>query len=182
MCRFRLKSDAMEFTIKKARKEFANVISVLATTTFYEAYFEQDTPIDIANYITESFSPTTIEAEMDYEAVEYYLAFVDEHAVGYIKLMRGTEAEGIDPKISLEVKRIYVVERFWRAGIGEKLLNFAKNRASEQGFAYLWLGVWQENARAQRFYAKFGWKKVGTITFPYGDTVGINDVLRINLD
>lgn len=169
----------LEVNIRRAGREFANVISVLATTTFYEAYFEQDTPVDIANYITESFSPETIDAELADENIEYHLAFVDEHAVGYIKLIRGTEAEGIETETSLELKRIYVVERFWRARIGEKLLTFARTRATEQGFEYLWLGVWQENARAQRFYQKFGWKKVGTITFPYGDSVGINDVLRI---
>lgn len=175
----RVRSDEMEVIIQKAGQEFAKVISVLASTTFYEAYFEQDTPIDIANYIAESFSPETIGDELADETIEYYLAFAGHHAAGYIKLVRGTEAEGIDSQISLELKRIYVVERFWRAGIGEKLLNFAKSRATEQGFAYLWLGVWQENARAQRFYAKFGFEKVGAITFPYGDTVGINDVLRV---
>lgn len=165
--------------IKRAGDAEANVLSVLATVTFYEAYFEQDTPIDISNYIVDSFSPETIEREMDYEAVEYYLAFVDEKAVGYMKLVQGTEAEGIDPKISLELKRIYVVERYWRTGIGEKLLNRAIQRARKQGFEYLWLGVWQENARALGFYAKYGFERVGTIVFPYADSVGINDVLRL---
>jgi diamine N-acetyltransferase len=170
-----------ETIIRRAGDAEARVLSVLATVTFYEAYFEQDTPIDIANYIADSFAPEQIAAELADPAVEFYIAYRAEKAVGYIKLIRGTEAEGIDTATSLELKRIYVVERFWRQGVGDELLKFAVARTRGLGFEYLWLGVWQENARALGFYAKYGFERVGTITFPYGDSVGINDVLRLKV-
>ncbi len=165
--------------IKHAGDAETNVLSVLATVTFYEAYFDQDTPIDIANYIAESFAAEQIAAEIADPAVEFYIAYRAEKAVGYIKLLRGGEAEGIDTANSLELKRIYVVERAWRSGVGDAMLKFAIERTRGLGFEHLWLGVWQENARALGFYAKYGFEKVGTITFPYGDSVGINDVLRL---
>ncbi len=171
----------MDTTILKAGAAEAGVLSVLATVTFYEAYFEQDTPIDIANYIVDSFAVEQIAAEIADPGNEFYIAYRAEKAVGYIKLVRGTEAEGIDTAISLELKRIYVVERFWRQGVGDELVKFAMARTRELGFEYLWLGVWQENTRALGFYSKYGFERVGTIVFPYGDSVGINDVLRLKV-
>ena len=35
-----------------------------------------------------------------------------------------------------------------------------------------------KNHRARRFYEKHGFRRVGTLTFPYGDTVGINHVME----
>lgn len=49
------------------------------------------------------------------------------------------------------------------------------------GRAVLWLGVWEENERGLSFYAKHGFERVGTLTFPYGSSVGINAVLQIDL-
>ena len=63
-------------------------------------------------------------------------------------------------------------------GLGALLLKHCLEAAKSKGFKTLWLGVWEENRRAQRFYEKHGFKRVGTLTFPYGDTVGTNFVLE----
>jgi ribosomal protein S18 acetylase RimI-like enzyme len=44
----------------------------------------------------------------------------------------------------------------------------AINRAGRSGSACMWLGVNQENPRAQRFYAKHGFTVAGTKTFRLG--------------
>ena len=46
----------------------------------------------------------------------------------------------------------------------------------------LWLGVWEENPRALRFYEKHGFERVGTLEFPYADTVGVNAVMQLELN
>jgi ribosomal protein S18 acetylase RimI-like enzyme len=168
----------MSILVERATANDIHLLSVLGTTTFYEAYYEQDAPIDIADYISEAFSPDVITKEIDDPAVEYFIAFTEEKAVGYINLLIGSEAEGIEPDRSLELKRIYTVERVWGSGVGDHLLTFACERANELGFKWIWLGVWEENIRAQRFYSKHDFTQVGTIRFPYGDSFGINKVLR----
>lgn len=175
------REDLENLRIVRASGDDAGIVSVLGGVTFYEAYFEQDTPKDLSNYIIETFAPEVIKNELSDPAIEYYLAMLNGKAVGFIKLMTGTEAEGIDPKASIELKRIYTLERVWRRGVGDMLMRFAIERARELGFQYLWLGVWQENARALGFYEKYGFDRVGTITFPYGDSVGINKVLRLKI-
>ncbi|MDM7923980.1 MAG: GNAT family N-acetyltransferase [Pyrinomonadaceae bacterium] len=164
--------------IRKAGPDDAKIVASLGIVTFYEAYFEQDTPADMAEYLFDSFSLEQIEAEIADANCDFYLIFRDGKAVGYAKMLRGSDADGLKGSNPIELKRIYLVERVWGTGLGEELLNFCVGRARESGHDTIWLGVWQENARGQSFYAKHGFEKVGTITFPYGDTVGINDVME----
>jgi ribosomal protein S18 acetylase RimI-like enzyme len=154
----------------------AELISVLGGVTFYEAYYEQDTPEDMARYIVDSFNPEVIAAEIDDPAVEFYIPLLNEKAVGYAKLITGTTAEGIGVG-GIELKRIYILERIWGTGVGEQLLNFCLEKANERGFKFIWLGVWEENPRALKFYSKHGFSQVGTVTFPYGDSIGLNKVM-----
>jgi ribosomal protein S18 acetylase RimI-like enzyme len=170
----------MECKIRKAGAADARLVSVLGTVTFYEAYYEQDTPEDMARYVVESFNPEVIAAEIADPTIEFYIPLLNEKAVGYAKLITGTTAEGIDDG-GIELKRIYILERVWGTGVGERLLNFCIEKARERGFKFIWLGVWEENARALKFYSKYGFTQVGTVTFPYGKTVGINKVLKLPL-
>ncbi|MBK9155710.1 MAG: GNAT family N-acetyltransferase [Chloracidobacterium sp.] len=167
--------------IRQATIDDCLLVSALATVTFYEAYFEQDTPADLANYLYESFSVEQVTAELSDPGTTFFIAFRDGKAVGYAKLLDGSTADGVEGDRPVELKRIYLVERVWGTGIGERLLAHCEASARELGHDVLWLGVWQENRRGQSFYGKHGFRKVGTITFPYGDSVGTNDVMMKDL-
>ncbi len=156
----------------------AKLISVLGAVTFYEAYFEQDAAHDLANYIHESFELAKIRAEIEDKNAAFFIIYADEKAVGYAKLRNGSKVDCIKNENSIELQRIYTIERVYGTGIGESLLKHCLETAKLQGFETLWLGVWEENKRAQKFYAKYGFTRVGEITFPYGETVGINFVLE----
>ena len=40
--------------------------------------------------------------------------------------------------------------------------------AKKEGFDAMWLGVWEYNPRAKRFYEKNGFREVGSHTFVLG--------------
>ena len=167
--------------IRRAAPSDAGLVSLLGTVTFYEAYFEQDEPGSLADYIHEAFEPNKIRAEIEATEAEFFIIFREGRAVGYAKLRIGSKADGVRPENSIELQRIYVVERVFGKGVGERLLRHCLETARAKGFETLWLGVWEENLRARRFYEKHGFRRVGTLTFPYGDTVGINHVMEIVL-
>lgn len=154
---------------------------MLATAAFYEAYFEQDDPHDLANYILESFNLDSVIEQMADPAATFFLAYLDGRAVGYAKLVEGSREPCITAAKVAELKRIYIIERVWRKGIGELLLRHCVEEARRLGMDSIWLGVWQQNARAFPFYEKHGFVKVGTLEFPYADSVGINDVMERRL-
>lgn len=171
-----------EIAIRRADRDDANLIAVLGSATFYEAYFEQDIPSALANYILESFSPEQIAAEMAEPGSEFLLIFLKEKAVGYAKLRGAAAPPGVASANAIEMQRIYVVERVWGSGAAEMLLKSVLDRAGERGFDTLWLGVWTENKRAQRFYEKHGFRDTGgRLEFVYDAGIGINLVLEKHL-
>ncbi len=167
--------------IRQAGPGDAPLLSALAMVTFYEAYFEQDSAGDLADYLHESFSLEQVRAELADPNITFFITYRYGKAVGYAKLLDNSSADGVSGKRPVELKRIYLIERVWGTGVGEKLLAFCEAFAREKGHDTIWLGVWQENRRGRNFYAKHGFSKAGTITFPYGDSVGINDVLQKKL-
>jgi ribosomal protein S18 acetylase RimI-like enzyme len=72
---------------------------------------------------------------------------------------------------ALELKRIYVLKEFHGMGIAQKLMDFFLTFAQEKRYEVVWLGVWEHNLRAQKFYQKYGFVNTGyTHDFPIGNT------------
>ncbi len=164
--------------IRQAEQAEAKLISVLGTVTFYEAYFEQDDPADMADYLHESFNLEKILSEIGDQNIRFFIIYLNGRAVGYAKLRTGSKVDCIKTENSIELQRIYLVERVFGRGIGERLLAHCLEIARRDGFETIWLGVWEKNPRAIRFYEKHDFRKVGEITFPYGETVGTNWVME----
>lgn len=167
-----------DILIETASRDDAKLIAALGLVTFYEAYFEQDEPGDMANYLFETYSPERIAAEIEDPLSTYLIMFRDRRAVGFAKLQRDSREDGVEGVMTIQLKRIYLVERAWGTGLGAELLNHCVGIATDEGCDSIWLDVWERNERGQRFYAKHGFKQVGTMEFPYGDTVGINLVME----
>jgi diamine N-acetyltransferase len=172
---------AENVTIRTAGPADARLLSVLASVTFYEAYFEQDDPNDVAAYIVDALDVRSISKELANPAATFFIGYTDIHAIGYAQLVGNSRAPGVPGEKIIELKRIYLVERFWRQGVGVLLLNHCIAESRRQGMDSMWLGVWQLNGRARQFYERNGFVKVGTLEFPYGNTVGINDVMELKL-
>ncbi|HMO80840.1 MAG TPA: GNAT family N-acetyltransferase [Pyrinomonadaceae bacterium] len=176
-----MEKNKCNILIREAGSDDAKLLCALQTVTFYEAYFEQDSPEDMANYLHEMFNPERVRLELEDKDASFYVMCRDGVAVGYAKLVRHSRADGVSQGRTVELKRIYLVERVWRQGLGQALLDHCIGVAMGEGFESLWLGVWERNERAKGFYLKNGFERVGTIEFPYGDTVGINWVMEKRL-
>lgn len=164
--------------IRTAVESDVRLLSVLGAVTFYEAYFEQDDPADMANYLTDSFRLEKVTAELSDPNSTYFIMLRRGSAVGYAKLIRNSTTEGVTGVNPFQLGRIYLVERVWGTGLGEKLLNHCIDVARSEGCDSFWLDVWEENERGLNFYRKQGFTRVGTLEFPYGKSVGINFVME----
>jgi ribosomal protein S18 acetylase RimI-like enzyme len=77
-----------------------------------------------------------------------------------------------------ELKRLYLIKDQQSCGWGSRLLETALTWLERNGPRTLWLGVWSENFGAQRFYARYGFSKVGTYEFPVGQVRDLEFILR----
>ena len=92
--------------------------------------------------------------------------------VGFALLTRGSTEPCIGHlKDTVELQRIYIDTRVQGKGIGKLLAMSMEEKAKEQKFKYIWLGVWEENHRARIVYEKLGYKRVGDHDFTIGGVV-----------
>lgn len=72
---------------------------------------------------------------------------------------------------TIEIQRLYVDEKYHGLGVGGALLKHVQNVAKDLGFVHLWLGVWEENFKAQKVYERFNFRKIGVRKFVLGSCV-----------
>src|SRR5690606_37543060 len=137
--------------------------------TFMETFSAENTEENMKNYLEESFSAEKLTAEVGSKNSEFYFAVTENKVIGYLKLnFRKAQTELKDENV-MELERIYVLKEFHGTNTGQKRLEKALQRAQQSGAAYVWLGVWERNQRAIRFYKKNGFVEFGKHIFRLGD-------------
>lgn len=92
--------------------------------------------------------------------------------VGFALLTQATSEPCIDHVDSkVELQRLYVAIEHHGRGIGKLLARRLDEVARTKGFRYVWLGVWEENYKAQKVYRSLGYEKVGDHDFTMGNVV-----------
>jgi ribosomal protein S18 acetylase RimI-like enzyme len=153
--------------------DFADLASLLdvAQTSFVQAFTEGNKPENVQAYLSQAFTPVQLEKEWRNPASTFLLASLEGKLVGYTKVNLAAAQTDVQDPDSLEVARLYTLEEVWGRGVGQFLLDAALAFAKEKGKTFVWLGVWEHNARAIRFYEKNGFKTFGSHPFPFGDEV-----------
>ncbi|KAK7747210.1 hypothetical protein SLS62_009152 [Diatrype stigma] len=107
---------------------------------------------DLKTYLDESYSVTAIAKDIADPNKDMIVATgLEDAIVGFALLTRGTSEPCIDDLESkIELQRIYVHPSYHGKGIGNLLANRLEDMARAQGFKHIWLGVWEENYKAQR--------------------------------
>ena len=82
---------------------------------------------------------------------------------------------------TIELSKFYVAPDAHGQGLAGRLMRSAFVAAELRGAAAIWLGVNQENVRAQRFYDKQGFEQVGTKRFQVGARLERDFVLERRL-
>ena len=103
-----------------------------------------------------------------------FVAETDTDLVGYTMLVVGEPedadvASAVTTRPTAELSKVYVHPGHHGAGVAAALVAATLVEAHARGAASVWLGVNQENARANRFYDKNGFALVGTKRFEVGD-------------
>lgn len=148
-------------------------LAEVAARTFPLACPPSVTPENVAAFIAENLSPQRF---ADYLADPDRILLVardDTRMVGYAMLIRGAPADADVAKAvtrhpALELSKMYVLPEGHGAGASSALMSEALALARDTGYRCVWLGVNQQNTRAQRFYAKHGFAVTGTKTFRLG--------------
>jgi len=159
-----------EIKIRQAVREDAELLTDLAYTTFWDAFHDhpKNAPHDLEAYMQEAFSVEHIRSELEDAESVFLVAEMNGELAGYAKLIFESTEPDIIAEWPVELSRLYSHQKFLGRGVGQALMDACFARAKEAGRDVIWLGVWEYNPRAQRFYEKNGFRLVGKHTFLLG--------------
>jgi ribosomal protein S18 acetylase RimI-like enzyme len=135
----------------------------------YRETFEADNTIENMDaYLASAFSEEKQLAEILDPLRSVTLAFAKSEIVGCAQLsIREPDAE-ISIPTPIELLRLYVDFRFHGTGLAQRLIEDSFEISRKKGFKSIWLGVWEHNLRALKFYRKLGFEEAGSHVFHMG--------------
>ena len=155
-------------SIRRGAVTDAAALAALASRTFVETFAAGNRPEDMQAHLARSYGVAQQTAELTDPSVVTLLVEEDGQLVGYAQLRRGAPPECIRPPNTMELHRFYVASAAHGTGVAQRLMAAVQDAAGSAGAGHLWLGVWEHNPRAIRFYAKCGFVDVGSQAFELG--------------
>ncbi|MEQ1708995.1 MAG: GNAT family N-acetyltransferase [Terricaulis sp.] len=158
----------------------AAALAAFAAGSFVETFGHLYPPEDLATYLSVSYAAAIQRAELADPAIRAWLALREGVIVGYAM------AGPVDMKIAhaerdCELYRLYVDKDVKGAGVAHALMRDVMAWAKEQGAEALWLSVWENNERAQRFYKRYGFDHIGEHKFMVGRVADRDLIWRLAL-
>jgi GNAT superfamily N-acetyltransferase len=161
-------AGSVAFRIRRAAPEDALVLAGVGARTIHDTYSSNHTPEELETHIAANFTPDHTAAELADSSSVTFLALVGEEACGYATLRVGPAPECVIGPAPVELARIYLTKETVGKGVGSALLRACLEEARRLGRETIWLGVWDENARAVAFYGKWGFRPTGTHRYVFG--------------
>ena len=167
--------------IRKINIDDLEALRNLSIQTFMETFEEVNTEEDMQKYLDENLSIEKLKTELENVNSEFYFAENNDEILGYLKLnFKDAQTEKVEEN-HFEIERIYVLKRFLGQKIGQILFDKAIEIGREKNLEYVWLGVWEENHRAIKFYEKNGFKIFGKHDFTLGEDVQTDLLMKMKI-
>lgn len=171
----------MNTYLKKCQPGDLAVLQKLSIETYFETFEKFNSKENMDAYLADAFNLPKLEKELCDPNCAFYFLFCDGQPAGYLKTNEVPSQTDIHDPRSLEIERFYILPAYQGAGMGQLMMDFALGEAIARKKEYVWLGVWEHNEKAKRFYNKNGFYKIGTHSFVMGDDHQTDLVLRKDL-
>lgn len=168
--------------IRKVSVNDIEALQQIGRHTFAETFSDSNSEENMAKYLNDGFSHEKLRKEVLNVASQFYFAMLDGQAIGYLKLNTGTSQTELQDVKALEIERIYVLGAYHGTKVGQLLYNKAMEVAGELNTTYVWLGVWEENPRAIRFYQKNGFIEFDRHIFKLGEEEQTDIMMKKDLN
>jgi ribosomal protein S18 acetylase RimI-like enzyme len=164
---------------RDATEADAPLMAVLGPRSFVETfghlYSEENLDAFLLNHSEENWR-----TELTDPRYSVRLAEQDGEAIGFAKL--GPTHLPFEPEApAAELRQFYVLGPWQGAGIAQVLMDWVIAESRRRGAAEIYLSVFEDNVRAQRFYARHGFEPVGRHNFMVGTQADVDVIMRLTL-
>ncbi len=168
-----------EISYRNATAADAELMSRLGPETFSETFGHLYSPENLAafllNHKVENWTKELTDPRFTVRIAEQ-----GEEAVGFAKVgPPSLPFEVTGP--TAELRQLYVLKPWQGTGVAQALMEWVIAEARRRGAEQLFLSVFIDNHRAQRFYARYGFEAVGTYAFMVGSHADEDIIMRAYL-
>ena len=165
---------------RDARPDEGAVLGGIARATFIETFGTLYKLKDLTGFLAAG-SDAAYAAELADPDIEVRFALAGGVPIGFCKISRlKLPAEAPDPT-AMELRQLYVYRPWQGEGVAKVLTEWALERGRARGAREMWLSVFTENARARRFYARYGFEEIAPYHFMVGDQADEDILCRVKL-
>lgn len=168
-----------EFTYRNATADDAALMSRLGPETFAETFGHLYTPENLAAFLR-NHSVENWAAELTDSGFTVRIAEQDGEPVGFAKVGPPSLPFEVTAPTA-ELRQLYVLKPWQGTGVARVLMDWVIGEARRRGAEQIFLSVFVDNHRAQRFYARYGFEAVGTYAFMVGTHADEDIIMRMRL-
>lgn len=172
------KAEVGTLTTRMATPDDAAAIAALGTAVFTATFEASGCTLEqLRAYLDESYTEAAISSTLASASHATMVALASPEKgtelLGFVLLNRASSADepcvvsGAYPR-PVELQRLYVALDSHGRGVGRALMAAAEALARREAFETMWLGVWEDNARAQALYRSLGYERIGEHMFDVG--------------
>lgn len=172
-----------EILYRDATPADAALMARIGPETFTETFGHLYTPENLTAFLTNHTEPNW-RGELEDARYAVRIAEQDGAAIGFAKIGPPSLPASLPFEVegpAAELKQLYVLGPWQGAGVAQALMAWVLDEARRRRAAELFLSVFIDNHRAQRFYARFGFEPVGRYAFMVGSHEDEDIIMRLKL-
>lgn len=168
--------ESVDLDVRKARASDVPMLAEVAALTFRLACPPDFPEQQAQEFVAENLSEAKFRGYIKSKNHVVFVATIADVIVGYSMVVTTAPTDpdvqaAIGSEPATELSKFYVRPEFHGRGVSSQLMAgtaaWVQARASRQ----IWLGVNQQNKRAQKFYEKCGFRAQGSRTFDVGGRI-----------
>lgn len=157
----------------------AENLALLARRTFVDTFGHLYNSENLHNYLRHAYDVEKIRQELQNSDVAYQVAIANNQLIGYCKVSAMTLPIQHDASACMELRQLYILKPYWGSDAAPHLMQWVFEQAKMRAVNSIYLGVYSDNLRAQRFYARYGFQRVGEYHFMVGTHADLEFILRL---
>jgi diamine N-acetyltransferase len=154
--------------VREATVADLHALHALAVQVFTVTFENTTSPEDFKTFMNDTYTLEKMEAEFSDVGAIYFVAEEDGALAGYARVRESDEVDYLLGNNHLELQRLYADVAWQGKGVAKLLMDACEQVALDRGKDWIWLGVWEHNYKAQRFYQKHGYERFGDHVFMMG--------------
>lgn len=167
--------------VRRGLPDDAVALSAIAESTFRETFGATNSTADMQAYCVNSFNSEIQRQELADPNMFTLLAESNGRLVGFAQIKFHSTKQCVAAQRPSELYRIYVIGECQGQGLAQQLMHEVIELVHQNSSDRLWLGVWEHNPKAIRFYQKYGFQVVGEHRFQLGNDAQRDLIMALNL-